>query len=68
MTTITCSSSPCAVPIDAVIFPPLQLDIAAGSLIAGAIIAVWVTGWFFRTIISTFFSDCIAKEIENEDD
>lgn len=41
----------------AVSFPPFQLDTADGSLIAGAILAVWAIGWGARMIIRALSVD-----------
>jgi len=46
--------------------PPLQLDVAAGAAISGAILLIWGVGWGFRVLIQTLkYTDGNSTEEEN---
>lgn len=47
---VTCTVSPCVI-THQIDLPPLQLDVAGGAQIAGAILAVWAVGWAFRALL-----------------
>lgn len=45
-------SSPCSITIvHEWALPPLQLDLAGGAAVGGAVITVWACAWAFRMIV-----------------
>lgn len=64
--TITCSNSCTVTVTHELSLPPLQLDAADGSLIAGAILAVWAIGWGARMIIRALNIDSDSSTNESE--
>jgi len=49
--TIECASACTVTVVHDLSLPPLQLDAEDGSLIAGAVLAVWAIGWAARMLI-----------------
>lgn len=47
-------------------FPLLQMDLGAAASIAGAVLAVWVVGWAFRTFIKLLNIDGKTSTSESE--
>lgn len=58
-TTVTCTVSPCTVQLQ-IDLPLLNLDTEAGSLIAGAVLAVWAVGYGIRAVIRALNSDSVS--------
>lgn len=48
---IECASACTVTVIHELSLPPLQLELAEGAAIAGAVLAVWAVGWAIRTLI-----------------
>lgn len=59
-TVIECSTSCTVTVVHELSLPPLQLDTADGSLIAGAVLAVWAIGWGARMVIRALNSDSVS--------
>lgn len=53
---IDCASACTVTVVHELSLPPLQLDAADGAQIAGAVLAVWATGWAIRVAIRTLNS------------
>jgi hypothetical protein len=52
-TQIQCASACTVTVVHELSLPPLQIDAAEGAQIAGAILAVWATGFGIRMLIQT---------------
>lgn len=50
---IDCPSACTVTVVHELSLPPLQLDVADGASIAGAVLVVWGVGWAFRALIQT---------------
>lgn len=48
---IECASACTVTVIHELSLPPLQLELAEGAAIAGAVLAVWAVGWAIRMLI-----------------
>jgi len=63
---ILCSSACTITVVHELSLPPLQLSLEEGSLIAGAILAVWAIGFGFRALIRTLNIDGNSSTSESE--
>jgi len=64
-TVIECASTCTVTVVHELSLPPFQLDGEDGSLIAGAVLAVWAIGWAARMLIRALNSDSDStKETE----
>lgn len=48
---IECASACTVTVVHELSLPPLQLELAEGAAIAGAVLAVWAVGWAIRMLI-----------------
>lgn len=63
--TIECATACTVTIVHDLSLPPLQLDAEDGSLIAGAVLAVWAIGWAARMLIRALSIDSTStKESE----
>lgn len=53
---IECASACTVTVIHELSLPPLQLELAEGAAIAGAVLAVWAVGWAIRMLIRALSS------------
>jgi hypothetical protein len=65
-TVIECASACTVTVVHELSLPPLQLDTADGSLIAGAVLAVWAIGWGARMVIRALNVDSNSSTSESE--
>lgn len=64
-TYITCTVSPCQI-VTTLDVPVLNLDVAGAVQIAGAVLAVWATGWGIRALIRALSIDGNSTHSETE--
>lgn len=64
-TYITCTVSPCQI-VTTLDVPVLNLDETGALLIAGAILAVWATGWGVRALIRALSIDGNSSTSETD--
>ena len=53
---IECASACTVTVVHELSLPPLQLELAEGAAIAGAVLAVWAVGWAIRMLIRALSS------------
>ena len=64
--TIECATACTVTVVHDLSLPPLQLDAEDGSLIAGAVLAVWAIGWAARMLIRALNVDSDSSTKESE--
>lgn len=63
---VDCSTACTVTVVHELSLPPLQLSIADGAQIAGAIAAVWVVGWAIRMLVRALHVDGNSSTTESE--